>query len=231
MEPEIVDQYINHEINIALGMALSDEGATAKLKFKIPDMQIYPWEVFLELNFSKQYNPRIKPFKLTMESFDLNAEIHDNYKPRSILDLFRFMEYLREQLEYVETNIPILEKKFMHFRFRAKQMMDNSNIDKKQVQQNIQNTLVEAYNIVSQRGALQNLYKKAILFINEEITLHQNVNLRRMYGLRIIEQHFNPDLKILSKKSRDLLLVKKKLERILEKWQSIRIPQTRPSEG
>lgn len=224
MEAEIVDRYINHEVNVAIGMALADSGSTAKLHSRIPAEKEYPWETMLELNFSRQYNPKIKPYQLLMDDFDVNSEIHDNHKPRSMLDLFRYMEFMREQFEFVENNIPVLEKKFMHFRFRAKQMLENTKVDKKQLQQNIQNTLVEAYNIVSQRGPLKSLYQKATGFINDQISEHGNINLKKMYGLRIMEQEFNPDLKVLSKKSKELLLSKKKLERILDKWQNIRIP-------
>ena len=225
MDQELEEEYINHEINVAILMMLQDAGAAAmKLRFRIPNPKEYPWEVFLELNFSPKYNPRLEAFSISLEDFNANLELDDKCKPKNFIDIFKFMEFMRSNFEFVENQIPIIEKKFMHFRFRAKQMLDTSRIDQKQLQKSIQDTLVEAYNIVSQRGILQKLYEKVVDFVNLDLARKNEFNFKRLYGLRTIEQEFNPEYGILMKKARDLMLTRRKLERILDKWSNIRVP-------
>ncbi|MCB1174074.1 MAG: hypothetical protein KDK39_10930 [Leptospiraceae bacterium] len=228
MEDAVRDQFIDQEINVAINLMLQQDSISSlKLKCAIPRVSQYPWEVFLELNFSREYNPLLKPFDLSFEDFNANHEIDDTRKPKNFLDMFKFMEFMRQQFSFIETQIPVIERKFMHFRFRAKQILDSNQIDQKELQKNIQNTLIEAYNMVSQRGPLQNLYKKVIEFVNTEIAQKGEFNFKRLYGLRTIEQEFNPDFGVLVRKARELLLTRRKLERILDKWSSISVPPDR----
>ena len=219
-----VDEYLNHEINVAIAMMFQEAGGSSlKLRLPIPDFKHYPWEIFLKLNFSKQYNPAVEPFHFTAEDFDINNELVDNLRPRNFLNIFRFMEAIRDHLDFIERKIEVIEIKFKHFKFRAKQMLDRNQVDRKKMEQDIQNTLIQAYNTVSLRGHLENMCRTAAHLVNEEVMRRHEFNFKRLYGQHTIMQEFNPDYAVLLKKARDILQARRRLENILQRWQSIQI--------
>lgn len=221
----VVDRYINHEINVAIALMFQESGSSSlKLRLLIPDDKLYPWEIFLRLNFSKHYNPAVKPFVYNVDDFDANHDLVDNIRPRNFLNIFRFMEALREHLDFIERKIPIIERKFKHFKFRAKQMLDQSQIDRKKMDQDIQNTLIQAYNIVSLRGHLETMCRSSIQYVNEEIGRRHEFNFKRLHGQHTLVQEFHPDYGVLLKRARDILIARKRLEKILDRWKSIKIP-------
>ncbi|MCB1316175.1 MAG: hypothetical protein KDK34_16615 [Leptospiraceae bacterium] len=227
-----MERYVSHEINIALEMLFKEPNQTIlKLRVPIPVPSLYPWEYFLKLNF----NPRLPhlrhlhPYRLTAEHFTINGEVDESHRPRTYLALFQFLEYVREQLEWIEDNIPIVEEKFRHFKFRAKQMLDYQQVDRKQLQQNIQNTLVHAYNVVSQRALLKNIYENLVSRVNSEINARREVNLRKIYGIQTIEKEFSPDYELLLGKVQLILVTRQRLQKILDNWKNIRLPSRRQS--
>ena len=219
------EDLISHEITVALEMLIKeDHDSIMKLRFMIPPPSQYPMDYILELNFSPD-NPFVRPYVFEAEHFSKDTgHLTDSSRPRTYYALFRFMEFLREHYNYLERSTELLEVKFRHFRFRAKQRLDISQVDRREMNKNVQNTLIAAHNIISLRGHLESLYKKTLLFINTEIQNRGEFNLRKIYGSQTVESELYPDYGVMMNKVYSVILAKKRLARILDQMKGIRIP-------
>ena len=223
--PPPIDNFISHEINVALEMLFKeDHDSIMKLRFKIPPPNIYPWEYFLQLNFSPE-RPFMRPYAFEPDHFSKDTgHLADRAKPRTYYALFRFLEWYRETLGYLESSVDTVEAKFRHFKFRAKQQLEYRQVDRKELDRNIQQTLIQAHNLISQRGHVENCYKKALLFINTEIGQRGEFNLRKLYGSQTMESDLYPDYNVLTTQVAPILSIQRRIQKILDNWKNIRVP-------
>ena len=220
---EDLDRFRSHEITVALEMVLKDPKQTVmKLRVPIPVPSLFPWEYFLRINFDPAL-PHIQPYHLDAESFSrTTGELVDTARPRSYFALFRFLEFMRAELQWIEDHIPIIEEKYRHFKFRAKQMLDRSE-SREKLDQNIKSTLIYAHNMVSHRAHVQSLYESLVDRINSEIAARHECNLRKIQGSQSMEKTFHPDYGTLMKMVQPVLRARQRLERILDNWKSIQL--------
>ncbi|MCR9142779.1 MAG: hypothetical protein NXI24_11050 [bacterium] len=223
--PPPIEEFLSHEINVALEMLFKENhDSIMKLRFKIPPPNVYPWEYFLRLNFSPD-NPHMRPYVFEPDHFAKeNGHLLDRAKPRTYYALFRFLEWFRESLEFLETSVDVVEAKFRHFKFRAKQQLENKQVDRKELDRNIQATLIQAHNMISQRGHVETSYKKALLFINTEIGQRGEFNLRKLYGSQTMESDLYPDFNVLTTQVFLIIQNRRRIEKILANWKHIRVP-------
>lgn len=223
--PPPIENFLSHEINVALEMLFKENhDSIMKLRFKIPPPNIYPWEYLLKINFSPE-NPLMRPYTFEPDHFAKETgHLIDRAKPRTYYALFRFLEWFRENLEFLEASVDLVEAKFRHFKFRAKQQLEYRQVDRKELDRNIQSTLIQAHNMISQRGHVENSYKKALLFINTEIGQRGEFNLRKLYGSQTMESDLHPDYNVLMTQVAPMIQNRRRIEKILENWKNIRVP-------
>lgn len=192
-----------------------DHPTIMKLTMAIPPEKEYPYEEFLRNNFSPEVRPFLKPYKISSDHFDKkNGGLMDVAKPHTFLALFRFLEFFRSSLEFVEQTMPRLEEKFRFFRLLAKQKMDQDQIDRKKIHQNIHNTFMLSYNMLSHSAHVQNLYRNAVGIINKEIGDMGSFNLRKFHSIRYMEKELHPDYHVLINKVPELLRILTHIDRL-----------------
>lgn len=226
-----IDNFISHEINVALEMLFKEDNESImKLRLKIPPPAIYPFEYFLKLNFSPD-RPWMRAYSFEPDQFSRETgALIDRAKPRTYYALFRFFEWYRENLDYLERSVDLVEEKFRHFKFLAKQQLEQRQVDRKELTRNVQNTLIQAHNTISYRGHLENAYKKALLFINTEVGTKGEFNLRKIYGSQTMEAEMHPDFATLTTKVAPVIQIRNRIQKILENWRSLRVPGSRRTE-
>jgi hypothetical protein len=223
--PPPIETFVSHEINVALEMLFKENhDSIMRLRFKIPPPNVYPWEYLLQLNFGSG-RPYMQPYVFESDNFARDTgHLVDRAKPRTYFALFRFLEWFRENFDFLETRIDAVEAKFKHFKFRAKQQLEYRQVDRKELDRNIQSTLIQAHNMISQRARVESCYKKALLFINTEIGQRGEFNLRKIYGSQTMESDLHPDYNALTTQVASMLQIRRRVEKILENWKNIRVP-------
>ncbi len=203
---------IDHQLQRLIAQ---DHPTIMKLSLPIPPEKEYPYEQFLKNNFSPEVRPFLKPYRFQADHFDKKTGVlMDVAKPHTFLALFRFLEFFRGSLEFIERVLPKLEDKFRFFKLLAKQKMDQDQIDRNKIHQNIHNTFMTSYNMLSHSAHVQNLFKNAVRIINGEINETGGFNLRKFYSIRSMENELHPDYQVLVSKIPELLRILTHIDRL-----------------
>ena len=205
-------QPIDHQLQRLISQ---DHPTIMKLGLAIPPDKEYPYEEFLKNNFSPELRPFLKPYSFNPDHFDRKSGmLMDVGKPHTYLALFRFMEFFRSSLAYIERVLPKLEDKFRFFKLLAKQKMDQDQIDRKKIHQNIHNTFMLSYNMLSHSAHVQSLFKNTARQINQEVGDFGGCNLRKFYSIRHMEKELHPDYHVLLNKVPELLRILTHIDRL-----------------
>jgi len=195
-----------------------------KINMPVPDRSEYPWEEFLRNNFGEDLRYfGDKP--ITQADIEpKTGAIRDAACPNSYLALFRFLEFLRKRMEQIEVRVPTLEDKLKLFKLLAKQHLDARQVDRKALYQEINNTLMAAYNLVSYRGHLETLFHKLVTRINKSIRDSHECNIMQLFGQATMEKEFAPEYQLLIRKVPELLKIEQKIEAIDRQQRHFHLP-------
>lgn len=195
-----------------------------KINMPIPEKTEYPWEDFLRNNFGEDLRYfGDKPVTLA-DIEPKTGTIRDAACPNSYLALFRFLEFLRKRMEQIEVRVPALEDKLKLFKLLAKQHLDARQVDRKALYQEINNTLMAAYNLVSYRGHLETLFHKLTQRINKSIRDSHECNIMQLFGQTTMEKEFSPEYQLLIRKVPELLKIEQKIEAIDRQQRHFHLP-------